>query len=32
MAWEIEYLESVTDWLDGLTDEQLESLARWSYR
>ena len=28
MAWEVKYLESVTDWLDSLTDEQLESLAR----
>lgn len=28
MAWEVKYLESVTDWLDSLTDEQLESLGR----
>ncbi len=28
MAWKVEYLESVTDWLDGLTDEQRESLGR----
>lgn len=28
MTWKVEYLESVTEWLDSLADAQLESLAK----